>query len=91
MSSIAEHDHPEQHQHHITIYINSRPVEVETQELTFEQVVELSGLPTGPNIMFTISYRKAAGKKPAGSMVQGGKPVRIKNGTIFNVDFTDRS
>jgi hypothetical protein len=77
--------------HATTIIINGRRVEVALKELTFEQVVELSGLPTGPQIVFTISYRRGHGNKPEGSMVQGGDPVRVKDGMIFNVDATDRS
>jgi hypothetical protein len=82
---------PSRPHHDTTIIINGRDVVVESKELTFEQVVGLSGLPTGPNIIFTISYRKGQGKKPEGAMVQGGDPVRIKDGTIFNVDSTNRS
>ena len=73
------------------VIINGRRVTVTTRELTFDQVVELSGLPTGPNIVHTITYRKGEGKKPKGSMVQGGEPVKVKDGMIFNVTFTDRS
>ncbi len=74
-----------------TIIINGRSVQVTQKQLTFDEVVALSGLPTGPQIVFTISYRKGDSKKPAGSMVEGGDPVKVKDGMIFNVDPTDRS
>jgi hypothetical protein len=74
-----------------TIVINGRRVSVTEKDLTFEQVVTLSGLPTGPAIAFTITYRKGGGKKPEGSMVEGGDPVKVKDGMIFNVDSTNRS
>ena len=61
------------------------------KDLTFDQVVALSGMPTGPDIVFTISYRKGHGDKPAGSMVEGGQPVKVKEGMVFNVDSTNRS
>ena len=77
--------------HETRIIINGRPVETELKELTFDDVVELSGLPTGPNIVFTITYRRGHGHKPEGSMVEGGEPVKVKKGMIFNVDPTDRS
>lgn len=93
MSSITEQDSEGQRHtpHEATIIINGRSVSVTEKELTFDQVVGLSGLPTGPNISFTITYRKGRGNKPAGSMVEGGDPVKVKDGTIFNVDSTDRS
>jgi hypothetical protein len=73
------------------VILNGRQVTVDTPELTFGQVVELSGLPTGPTIVFTITYRKGEDKKPKGSMVEGGEAVKVKDGMIFNVTFTDRS
>ena len=88
----AAHDHTtDDHRHEETIVINGRRVQTRLKALSFDQVVELSGLPTGPNIVFTITYRKGHGDKPAGSMVQGGEPVKVKDGMIFNVDSTDRS
>lgn len=77
--------------HDMAIVINGRSVAVSATELTFEQVVQLSGLPNGSDIVFTISYRKGDGNKPAGSMVQGGDPVKVKDRMIFNVDSTNRS
>jgi hypothetical protein len=92
MSTTAQDPDTQARRGHKTeIVVNARPVTVTERELTFDDVVELSGLPTGPNIVFTITYRKADGKPHKGSMVQGGVPVRVKDGTIFNVTFTDRS
>lgn len=75
----------------VTIIINGRRVPVSTDYLTFDQVVELSGLPTGPDVVFTISYRKGDHKKPQGSMTQGGDPVKVRDEMVFNVDPTNRS
>lgn len=75
----------------VTIVINGRKVETDQKKLTFDEVVALSGLPTGPDIAFTITYRRGSGDKPEGSMVEGGEPVRVKDGMIFNVDSTNRS
>lgn len=93
MSSTAEQDTKEQGHtpHEANIIINGRSVIVTEKELTFDQVVGLSGLPTGPDISFTITYRKGKGNKPEGSMVHGGDPVKVKDGTVFNVDSTTRS
>ncbi len=93
MSSTTQPDSQSQakHEHEATVIINGRSVIVTARELTFDQVVELSELPTGPNIVFTITYRRGEGNKPEGSMVEGGDPVKVKDGMIFNVDRTDRS
>jgi hypothetical protein len=75
----------------VKIIVNGEEKEVEKGDLTFAQVVALaSGLPTGPNILYTITYRKAEGNKPEGTLVEGGT-VKIKKGTIFNVTATDKS
>jgi hypothetical protein len=75
----------------VTIVINGRRVKTDKTKLTFDEVVVLSGLPTGPDIMFTITYRRGHGDKHEGSMVEGGEPVKVKDGMIFNVDSTNRS
>jgi hypothetical protein len=73
------------------VFINGREVKIREKELTFAQVVALSGMPTGPEIVFTISYRKGHGEKPEGSMVEGGAPVKVMKGMVFNVSSTNRS
>ncbi len=76
----------------ITIIVNGRPKTVTTKELTFAQVVALAfdNPPSGPNIVFTITYRKGEGHKPEGTLVEGGT-VKVKDGMIFNVTATDKS
>jgi Multiubiquitin len=77
-----------------TVIVNGREKTVASKELTFEQVVTLAfdNPPTGENILFTITYRKGGNEhKPEGSMVEGGDPVKVKNGMIFNVTATDKS
>jgi hypothetical protein len=91
VEAAAQGHTKDDHPHEATIVINGQRVQTQLKEMSFEQVVELSGLPTGPNIVFTITYRKGHGNKPAASMVQGGEPVKVKDGMIFNVDSTDRS
>jgi hypothetical protein len=76
----------------VTIVINGRKVDLGRKEkLTFEEVVALSGLPTGPDIAFTITYRRGHGNKPEGSMVEGGESVKVKDGMVFSVSSTNRS
>lgn len=76
----------------VTIVVNGTEKEVpKKEELTFQEVVDLAdGLPKGPNIEYTITYRRGHDDKPAGSLVPGGE-VKVKQGMIFNVTATDRS
>lgn len=75
-----------------TIVVNGRQKVVTAKELSFSEVVSLAfdNLPTGPNIVFTITYRRGEGNKPEGSLVEGEK-VKIKEDMIFNVTATDKS
>jgi len=75
----------------ISIVVNGRKVTVKQEVLTFADVVKLSGLAGGEGVIFTVSYRKAASRPADDSMVEGGKPVKVKDGTIFNVSPTNRS
>lgn len=74
------------------IIVNGRPKTVHQSKLTFMQVVALAldPVPTGPNWVFTITYRHGPASNPHGSLIEGGS-VRIKNGMIFNVTATDKS
>jgi hypothetical protein len=76
----------------ITIIVNGRKKEETADELSFDQVVALAfnPVPTGPNIMFTITYRHGPHENPDGSLLEGGT-VKIKNGMVFNVTPTDKS
>jgi hypothetical protein len=76
----------------ITIIVNGEKKVVTATELSFDQVVDLAfnPRPVGPNIVFTITYRKGPKENPEGTLVQGGI-VKIKDGMIFNVTATDKS
>jgi hypothetical protein len=82
---MAEHKH-------ITIIVNGRPKEVTEKELSFAEIVALAfdNPPTGPNIVFTVTYRRGHGNKPEGTLVEG-ETVKVKDGMIFNVTATDKS
>ena len=74
----------------VTIVVNGQEHEVpKNQDITFEQVVQLSGLQSGPNVVFTVTYRKGDQPKE-GSLTPGGE-VKVKDGMIFNVTATDKS
>lgn len=74
------------------IIVNTREKTVDADELTFDHVVRLAfdPVPSGPNIMITVSYRHAAGEKHEGTLTQG-ESVKIKDGTVFVVTATDKS
>ena len=73
-----------------TIVVNGRGKLVTSRELSFAEIVALAGLPTGPNIVFTVTYRRGHGEKPEGTLVEGDT-VKIKDGMIFNVTATYKS
>lgn len=74
----------------ITITVNGRPNDMTKQDISFEELVALSNTPTGPNVTYTITYRRGQGNKPEGSLV-AGETVKLKDGMIFNVTPTDKS
>lgn len=80
------------HDKEFTIIVNGRQKVVTSKELSFTEVVALAfdNPPTGPNILFTVTYRKGEGNKPEGNLVEG-ETVKVKDGMIFNVTATDKS
>ena len=75
-----------------TIIVNGREMETTEKELSFNAIVALAfdPVPTGPYILFTITYRRGHGDKPEGILAEG-QSVRVKDGMIFNVKYTDKS
>ncbi len=75
----------------ITIYVNAEPQIVLDKDISFEEVVALArGLPTGPNILYGITYQRGHGNKPMGTLV-AGQTTKVKDEMIFSVTATDRS
>lgn len=77
-----------------TIIVNGKQKTVSDKEMTFEQVVRLAfadAVLNGDQAVYTVSYKRAEGKKPEGELVQGGEPVNVKEGMIINVTRTDKS
>jgi multiubiquitin len=74
------------------IIVNTRKKDVTKPKLSLDEVVRLAydPVPTGPNILFTITYRHGPRQNPEGEMLEG-QTVRLKNGMVFNVKHTDRS
>lgn len=75
-----------------TIIVNGRKKVVTTKELSFNEIVALAfnPVPTGPNILFTITYEHGPHANPEGNLMPGGT-VKIKDEMIFNVTQTDKS
>lgn len=90
-----------EHEHHgghgqeakdVTIIVNGREKTAPKGEYTFDQIVALAfdPVPTGENIVFTITYRGGHGHKPEGILAEDDT-VKLKNGMVFNVKATDKS
>jgi hypothetical protein len=86
----AEHLRTERRVFHIIV--NARPAEVANDEVSYADVVALAfnPVPTGADVIFTITYRKGPKQNPKGTLAEGHS-VSIKNGMIFSVTQTNRS
>ncbi len=78
--------------HRYKIVVNGRERTVETDRLSFEEVLQFAfdPVPSGPNTVFTMTYRHAAQRPDEGTLI-AGQSVKIQNGTVFNVTATDKS
>ena len=82
----------------VAIIVNGREKIITLKELTsdgelsFEQVVNLAydPPPSGPDIVFTMSYRNGAGRPSDGRLTKGHS-LKVQDGTVFNVTYTDKS
>ncbi len=76
----------------ITIIVNARQEAIDGDTVTYAQLVALAfqPVPTGPEVLFTITYSKGPKENPKGTLPEGGS-VSIKNGMIFVVTQTNRS
>lgn len=76
----------------IGIIVNGRPREVKPGKISFEELIGLAfpTPPTGPNVSFTVSYRKGPPAHPEGSILPG-QSVHVIEGMTFNVSATDKS
>lgn len=88
----AANEPQEHHTKRFKIIVNARSKEVTGDEQSFEQIVALafSPVPTGPNIVFTVAFRKGPHENPEGTLTPG-EAVEIKNEMVFDVTATDKS
>jgi hypothetical protein len=76
----------------VTIFINTRPYEVEKKDLvSFEEVVALAypDTPPGGNVGYSVLYESGHGG--ADGTLVAGESVKVKEGMRFDVTATDRS
>lgn len=76
----------------VTILVNARAREVEPGPISFEQLIALAfpEPPTGPQVSFTVSFRKGPPKRLEGSLL-AGQSVNVVQGMTFHVTATDKS
>ena len=74
----------------ISVYVNGTAHQVTKEVLSFEELVVLAHLISGPNVSYTLTYRKGPASNPQGSLV-AGQSVHVQESMIFNVGATDRS
>jgi hypothetical protein len=74
------------------IIVNGTQHIVTNAVVTFDQLTEITfpGHPNTPDIVFSVTFEKAASKPHHGTLAEGGT-VTVKNGTIFDVTQTNRS
>ncbi|PZU68039.1 multiubiquitin domain-containing protein [Sphingobium sp.] len=74
------------------IIVNAREFTMSEKTVTYAQVVALAfdPVPTGEDVIFTITYRKGLNENPKGTLPENGT-INIKNGMIFVVTQTNRS
>ena len=84
----------------VDIIVNMQEKVVQTDALTpdgeisFDQVVVLAseggGLPSGPYIEYEVFFENGLGRPREGRLYPD-KGVKIQDGTVFNVTYTDKS
>jgi Multiubiquitin len=84
--------HGHEGEKNFTIIVNGRQKTITNKELSFDQVVALAfdPVPSGPNMLITVAYRRGEGNKPEGTLTQG-ETVKVKDGMNFDVTATDQS
>ena len=80
------------------IIINGRTTPVNSDEVSFDQIVDLA-FPDGgrgSEIDYTVTFYNGGGREQEGGLSEGDSPVKIQSEagkpfTVFNVTRTDRS
>lgn len=76
----------------LKIIVNAREKEWKKKKISFDQVVKLAypTPPAGQCIVYTVTYHNGPRHHPEGSLTENHK-VKVKDGMVFNVQYTDKS
>ena len=76
----------------VKIIVNAREKKWEKKKISFDQVVKLAYPvpPAGQLIVYTVTYHNGPRVNPEGTMTDDEK-VKVKDGMVFNVQYTDKS
>lgn len=77
----------------VTIVVNGTPHPWPKEEISYAEVVTLAvpDYAQHPEITYSVKYKRGQGSKPEGVLLQGGEPVKIKEGMVFSVSETGQS
>jgi hypothetical protein len=75
------------------VVVNGAEHEVTDDVVSFDEVVDIAfpGHPNNPDVVFSVTFEKAASKPHQGTLAAGGSVTVKKNGTVFDVTQTNRS
>lgn len=92
MNIPTDQNQQKHHDKSFTIIVNGRSKHFVGEEITFAQIIALAfdNPPSGSGVIFTITYKRGPNNKPEGSVVEG-RSVKVKEGMVFNVSYTDKS
>jgi hypothetical protein len=76
----------------VKIIVNAREKEWKKKKISFDEVVKLAypTPPAGQCIVYTVTYHNGPRHHPEGTLTENHK-VKVKNGMVFNVQYTDKS
>ena len=76
----------------VTIFINGSAMDVEKEEMAYEEIVTLafSDFPQHPERNYSVKYIRGHGNKPEG-ILSPGSNVKVKDGMEFTVTPTGQS
>ncbi|HKY09691.1 MAG TPA: multiubiquitin domain-containing protein, partial [Candidatus Binatia bacterium] len=76
----------------VTIIVNGREKEWAKKKISFEEVVAIAFPvpPAGQCIVYTVTYHQGPPHRPEGTLTEGDS-VKVRDGMVFNVRFTDKS
>lgn len=75
----------------VTIIVNTIEKPWEKEKISYEEVIVLAFDSYNPNVVYTVDYLNGPQSNVEGSLVAGGKDVKVKEGMIFNVTQSNKS